>query len=576
MDVFRCISKEEYHKLRKSNKVPQAIPSMCVIVVKYDKYGNPHRAKCCIVALGNFEDRYYSKSKRYAPVLKYSSLRLLTSMAVADCEILQQGDCKQAFCNATLPDDECTVVRPPIGDPAHSTGEYWLLNKTLYGLCRSPRHWYDMMSSILVKMGLSASVHNPCLYSGHVTSTSTTSFTHPLHIGLYVDDFVFYTKDKAHEAAFCAELAKHIAVDWMGDVDFFLGTSFTWKRLTNDNVSVHLSQATFTEHLAHRFSVDTMNKTPNMTPYRSGLPIDSIQASDPSDPDLPRRRKVYQSIVGSINWLATNTRPDVAPVLTFLASYMQLPSHQHYKAAINVLKYLHSTSDYGLSYHLDSTNTLQAYNHFPNHHDKEAYNDATPPSPSECTQLTAYSDACWGGQIRNTVPDGTPIELFKLCSLSGFIVCRSGGPIAWKSIRQAQTALSSCEAEVIATNECVTELLGIRNRCHDMHLSDTASPTIVYNDNQACVDWSSTVTTKGIKHVNLRENRVREAQVAGHIHVQHIPGIINSADIFTKELKDSAHFRRLRDSFMVSKSNFNQFHHNVPSHMAPRTNLPQA
>lgn len=399
-------------------------------------------------------------------------------------------------------------------------------------------------------------------------------FMHPLHIGLYVDDFVFYTKDKAHETAFRSELEQHIAVDWMGDVDFFLGTAFTWKRMNDGNISVHLSQATFTEHLAHRFSVDTMNITPNMTPYRSGLPIDSIQASDPNDPDLTRRRKVYQSIVGSINWLATNTRPDVAPALTFLASYMQLPSLQHYKAAIHVLKYLHSTSEYGLSYHSDSTQTLQAYNHFPHHHDKEAYTDAIPPSPSECPQLTAFSDACWGGQIGNSVPDGTPIELFKLRSLSGFIICRSGGPIAWKSIRQAQTALSSCEAEVVATNECTTELLSIRNRCQDLSLPDITLPTTIYNDNQACVDWSSTVTTKGIKHVNLRENRVREAQVAGQIHVKHIPGIINSADIFTKELKDMAHFRRLRDSFMVSKSNFNQFHHTVPTHMAPKTNTP--
>ena len=509
MDVFRRITKQEYLQLRKSGKVPQSIPSMCVIVVKYDKYGKPHRAKCRIVALGNFEDRYYSKSKRYAPVLKYSSLRLITSMAVADKCILQQGDCKQAFCNATVPDEEITVVRPPIGDPAYNDGEFWLLKKTLYGLRRSPYHWYDMMSSILTKMGLTASLHDPCLYSGYVESSSGQKFQHPLHIGLYVDDFVFYTKDKAHEQAFQSELAKHIAVDWMGKVDFFLGTAFTWNQLDDGNISVHLSQATFTEHLAHRFSVDTMNKTPNMTPYRSGLPIDSIQPSAPDDPDLARRRKVYQSIVGSINWLATNTRPDVAPALTFLASYMQLPSHQHYKAAIHVVKYLHSTRQYGISYHSNSTSTLQAYNHFPYHHDKEAYKDATPPSPSESMQLTAFSDACWGGQINNTVPDGTPIELFKLRSLSGFIICRSGGPIAWKSIRQNQTALSSCEAEVIATNECVTDLLSVRHRCQDMCLQDVTAPTVVYNDNQACVDWSSAVTTKGIKHVNLRETSPR-------------------------------------------------------------------
>ena len=88
-----------------------------------------------------------------------------------------------------------------------------------------------------------------------------------------------------------------------------------------------------------------------------------------------------------------------------------------------------------------------------------------------------------------------------------------------------------------------------------MYLPDITQPTDVYNDNQACVDRSSTVTTKGIKHVNLHENRVREAQVDGQIQVKHIPGIINSADIFTKELKDSAHFCRLRDSFMVSSFN---------------------
>ena len=311
-----------------------------------------------------------------------------------------------------------------------------------------------------------------------------------------------------------------------------------------------------------------------MTPYRSGLPIDAIPHPDANDPDLKRRTKVYQSIVGSINWLATCTRPDISPVLTFLASYSNAPHAQHYKAAIHALKYLYSTSEYGISFHSNSCATLQAFNHFPHHHDKEAYNDATPPSPSESHNLTAFSDACWGGQFGNAVPDGTPIELFKFRSLSGFVICRSGGPIAWKSIRQERTAQSSCEAEIMATNECVKELLHVKLRAADIDMPEANHCTTIYNDNQACVDWSSALTNKGTKHINLRENSIREAQQSNSTFLTHIPGGINASDIFTKEIKDGAHYRRLRDSMMVSKANFLRHHHTVPEHLTDRSHLP--
>ena len=107
----------------------------------------------------------------------------------------------------------------------------------------------------------------------------------------------------------------------MGDVNYFLGTAFTWRRGDNGDLAVHFNQTAFTEFSAHRFGLDKVNHTPNMTPYRSGLPIYSIPPPSPDDPNQKRRTRVYQSIVGSINWLATCTRPDVAPALTFLASY---------------------------------------------------------------------------------------------------------------------------------------------------------------------------------------------------------------------------------------------------------------
>ena len=97
---------------------------MFVLVVKNDKYGKLLRAKSLIVVLGHFKDRLYQKSQCYASVLKYSSLHLLTAKSLGDKRIIQQGDCKNAFCNATLPDDEVTVIRPPIGNPYFQEDEY--------------------------------------------------------------------------------------------------------------------------------------------------------------------------------------------------------------------------------------------------------------------------------------------------------------------------------------------------------------------------------------------------------------------------------------------------------------------
>ena len=323
-----------------------------------------------------------------------------------------------------------------------------------------------------------------------------------------------------------------------------------------------------------RLLISQLTAFPHMTPYRSGIPIDSIPSPPRDDPDQKRRTKVYQSIVGCINWVATCTRPDIAPALTFLASYNNCPSHGHYQAALHALKYLYSTSEYGISYHSDASNTIQAFNHFPSHHDKEAYDDATPPSPGDVKRLTSFSDACWGGQFGNAVPDGTPLELFKFRSISGYVICRTGGPISWKSIRQNRTSLSSCEAEIVATSECMTELEHIRHRAIDLGMSDANDRITVYNDNDACVQWSASVTNKGTKHMNLKENYVREAHQLGLAQVKHIPGVINASDLFTKELKDAAHFRRCRDSMMVSKSNFDKHGHVMPSHRQNKEDLP--
>ena len=179
---------------------------MCVLVLKNEKDVKPLHANYHIVFLGRFGDRLYKKSQWYAPVIKYSYLYLLTTKTVRDKRILQQGYCNNAFCNANLPYDEVTVIRPPIGDPDFQDDEYWLLNKTLYGLRQSPHHWYNIIKWIIIKMLLTPSPHYPCLISSVLTNPSypacTLDLQSQLHVGIYVGDFVFYLYDPDQEELF--------------------------------------------------------------------------------------------------------------------------------------------------------------------------------------------------------------------------------------------------------------------------------------------------------------------------------------------------------------------------------------
>jgi hypothetical protein len=65
------------------------------------------------------------------------------------------------------------------------------------------------------------------------------------------------------------------------------------------------------------------------------------------------------------------------------------------------------------------------------------------------------------------------------------------------------------------------------------------------------------MTSKAARHIELRENLVWEWVQDKTISVKHIAGKTNPADIFTKEMRDGVHFRRLRDSFMSRLSDFN-------------------
>jgi hypothetical protein len=224
--------------------------------------------------------------------------------------------------------------------------------------------------------------------------------------------------------------------------------------VTPDKVKVHLSQTGFASHLMEDHNIHLCNITPDATPYRSGLPIDACPEpdEDKESPTFIKCKRKYQSIVGSIGWLAQTTRPDLAPSHSLLLAYFNKPSHSHLNAALYVLHYIHSTIDYGFTFSSNATVPLHTCMSFPHRSDTNAYVDAVPPKPGDHHRLTTYSDACWGSQISKAIQAGIQLPLFKFQSMSGEILFCLGGPITWKADRQDWTSLSSCEAEIRATN----------------------------------------------------------------------------------------------------------------------------
>jgi hypothetical protein len=158
------------------------------------------------------------------------------------------------------------------------------------------------------------------------------------------------------------------------------------------------------------------------------------------------------------------------------------------------------------------------------------------------------SDANWGPQDASTSSTVSELPLFVSRSISAFYVDLFG-PLHWISQRQTVTAASSAEAEIYATDECVKFLLELDQLMEFLQVKNLFMPSTntIYNDNNACINWSKKCTTKGLRHIQMRENRVRENVSSKFVQIQHINGKLNLADLFTKEMKDVGHFVELRD-----------------------------
>jgi len=69
----------------------------------------------------------------------------------------------------------------------------------------------------------------------------------------------------------------------------------------------------------------------------------------------------YQSMIGSLMYLITGTRPDLPYTILFLAQFSSCATAEHIKAAKHVSRCVNGRRNLGLFYPYTTTNTINVY-----------------------------------------------------------------------------------------------------------------------------------------------------------------------------------------------------------------------
>jgi ribonuclease HI len=406
-------------------------------------------------------------------------------MAIAaafDLEICQM-DAVNAFLNSDIDEDITTEWPPGFGNK----DTIWQLCKALYGLKRAPLLWYNHLTRTLSELGLKPVPGVNCLYTNNW-----------LLLFFYVDDIIFLyrAENTAKVEDFTMKLKARYELTTMARADWFLGI-----RIIRDRPKrrLYLCQDSYIDKLAHRFHIDIakFDKRTLQTP----LSVESLQPYEGQA--SPSQIQGYQQRIGSVNFAAVMTRPDIAKASSALSQYLTNPSPKHIAAADRVIAYLVKTKYLAILYSAEDNGHLSL----------------------EIYPFQVYSDAAFADNRDRKSSDGYIFMLY----------C---GPIDWKASKQNTVTTSSTEAELLALSATAKELKWWQRLYN--HIQYYIDGMVeIHSDNQQTIRLltapSPQLTTK-LRHVDIHQHWLRQEVQNGDIAITWVPTSAMKADGFTKPL----------------------------------------
>ena len=432
--------------------------------------------------VGDYDDAF-------SPVPAASGFRTILSLATQLDMFTDHVDISQAFVQGDLlPGDGHNgnvYISSPPGYEEDSRYVYRLL-KPLYGMPSAARAWHTTMSAFLQREGCETVGFEKSMWRVVIDG-------HQILLGAHIDDFVIACANRQVLDAFRIRLLEEFEGTYEGPLEHYLGCE-----ITRDIVAgiTNLSQKHYAEEILRTYGF--WDIPPRNTPMKPNTRLSKDDCDSDPKPDFHRR---YRGIVGSLGYLVTMTRPDLAWSYSELSKYVQYPGKTHMDAAEHVLQYLRDTVEESITYTRGARNA---------------------------NELWGWVDADWAGDTDTRR------------SHTGYIIMMNGGPISWKSRRQDNVSLSTSEAEFVAASQAGQEVIYLRETLRDFGYQQT-KPTEIYEDNLACVAMSENpVRRKFSRHIDIRRYFVRELVKAGYVKLIPLRTHKMVADALTKSLPSPA------------------------------------
>ena len=458
----------------------KALPSRWVYKIKRDDQGKVDKYKSRYVAKGYLQ-RLDDEDSSHAPTSSTVVLRILLAMAAQEDWDIEQMDVKTAFLNGEL--DEDVYMKPPPG--FEGKGIVWKLKKAIYGLKQAASAWHKTLQKSLTGAGFQTSSAEPCLYMFGPQDER-------VFVLVYVDDCLLFGPTQA-VAAVKRLIASLFDVKDVGPATYFLGLQIKRER---DARTLWLGQQRYVNDVLERFGMAECK--PRVSPLDANLQLDDT--GEPLGDGTP-----YNALVGSLLYLAVQTRPDISHAVGMLSRFVASPKEQHWAAAKSVLKYLAGTREFALKFHGSS-------------------------------KAVGYTDADFAGEKPGRK------------STSGMVILMNGAAVAWASKLQGTVATSTCEAELIAGALAVKECLYVSKLLAD--LTEKYMPLDLYGDNQSALRLMKNVhagAQNRTKHIDIAYNFARQRVMLGEVQVHFVGTADMVADVMTKQLPGPS-FRKHRDT----------------------------